>query len=71
MSSRKRRKGRGGAREGAGRPALVPDPADLTVRFHRRDLEALAELAAARGLSVGYLVREAVGRYLKSQRRGR
>lgn len=55
---------RGGARPGAGRPALFAESADLTVRFPRRHLERLAELAGDRDVSTAELVREAVATYL-------
>lgn len=70
MSKRSGKKGaRGGARPGAGRPALVEEAADRTVRFERRYLEVLGELAEERGVTVGELVREAVAQYVA--RRGK
>jgi len=59
----------GGAREGAGRPPLAEETADLTVRFPKDVLDVLAALAADREQSVGALVREAVAQYVARKRR--
>ena len=64
-----KKSGRGGARPGAGRPPLFKDRYDLTVRFERRELDRLVELATERGKSVAEVVREAVTSYLARRRR--
>jgi predicted DNA binding CopG/RHH family protein len=69
VASKRKKDGRGGAREGAGRPALHEESADLTVRFDKRHLDALAALASERGLSTASLIREAVARYVARRRR--
>ena len=66
---RKRKGGPGGARPGAGRPALFEERCDLSVRFERRELDKLVALADERGVSVAELVREAVTLYLSRRRR--
>jgi hypothetical protein len=69
VNVRKRKGGPGGARPGAGRPPLFEDRSDLSVRFERRELDKLVELADERGVSVAELVREAVTAYLARRRR--
>jgi len=69
MAERKAKRAWGGRRKGAGRPQVVDEAADRTVRFERRDLEALHALAAERGATVGDLIREAVAQYLARHRR--
>ena len=66
---RKKKGGPGGARSGAGRPPLFEERSDLSVRFERRELDKLVELASERGVSVAELVREAVTLYLARRRR--
>jgi len=69
MATRRRKSGRGGYRPGAGRKPQFSDSADRTIRFERRDLEALDALADERGVTGADLVREAVGLYLARNRR--
>ena len=59
----------GGHRKGAGRPRLIEDRADRTIRFERADLEALEDLATDRRVTVADLVREAVRTLITRQRR--
>lgn len=59
----------GGHRKGAGRPRLIEDRADRTIRFERSDLEALEEIATDRGVTAADLVRDAVRAYIARQRR--
>jgi hypothetical protein len=65
-----RRKGTwGGPRPGSGRPALFEKPKDLTVRFSKDEIDALAVLAEQKGVSTAELVREAVRQYVARRRR--
>ena len=59
----------GGHRKGAGRPRLIEDRADRTIRFERPDLEALEEIATDHGVTAADLVREAVRSYIARHRR--
>jgi predicted HicB family RNase H-like nuclease len=69
VAARPKKRTRGGRRQGAGRPPLFEESADLTVRFPREDLEALGGMAAERGVSTAEMVREAVRRYVARRRR--
>ena len=64
MAGRKKASGRGGWRPGAGRKPAFDDSVDRTLRFERRDLEALEIMATERGVTTADLVREAVRSYL-------
>jgi hypothetical protein len=65
-----RRKGTwGGRRIGAGRKPTLRDPVSFTGDLEQADLQALAEIAEQRGVSVASLVRTAVAAYVKRQRR--
>lgn len=59
----------GGRRAGAGRKPTLREPVSFTGDLERADLEALAEIAEQRGVSVAALVRAAVAAYVKRQRR--
>ena len=69
MAVRGRRKGHGGARKGAGRPALFVDKARMVVDMERADYDALRALADAKGVSAPELVRSLLRRHLKTRRR--
>jgi hypothetical protein len=69
MAARKAKSRRGGARPGAGRKPLFPESADLTIRFQRGTLEALAAVAERRKVSTASLVREAVEHYIARRTR--
>jgi hypothetical protein len=64
MAGRKKASGWGGYRPGAGRKPAIKDSLDRTIRFEREDLEALDDLATARGVSTSDLIREAIKSYL-------
>ena len=70
MASRKKRDGRGGRREGAGRKPVLKDAERVTVPMEKRDLRAMKKLAAKRGVTTSALIREAVAAFLKRQRKG-
>jgi len=59
----------GGRRTGAGRKPTLREPVSFTGDLERADLEALAQIAEQRGVSVAALVRTAVTAYVKRQRR--
>jgi len=67
VASRKK-SGRGGAREGAGRRKIVKDPVRLTVDHERADFELLEAIADERGTSIASVVREAVRAYVRRRR---
>ena len=69
MAARKKPMGWGGYREGAGRKAQFTDSADRTIRFERRDLEALDALAAEQETTASDLIREFVARYVRRRRK--
>jgi hypothetical protein len=60
--------GRGGRREGAGRPPVLKDPTQRWVNFERRDLGRGERRARAEGISFAELVRKALRRYLQTKR---
>jgi hypothetical protein len=70
MAARHQRKGRGGAREGAGRKRIVQDPERIAVDLERSDLDAMRTLAEKRSTSVAALIRRAVSAYLGRSKRG-
>jgi hypothetical protein len=60
--------GRGGARPGAGRPAIMQEPTPFTVTIDREDYDALAKIAEEQGVTLATVVRETLRR---RARRGR
>ena len=69
MAPRKQKTGRGGARPGSGRPALLRDRVRFMVHLERTDLEALQELADEDEVSVGQIIRDILSRSLRRRRR--
>ncbi len=70
VKSRKRN-GRGGYREGAGRKPTLRDPITLTVRIDGKDFDALGGLADAEDVVLSDYVRRLLKRHIASkQRRG-
>ena len=61
----------GGARPGAGRPALDRKLHRRSVDFDEADDRLLQEIAEERGISVVEVIRKAVTGYLKRQRTSR
>ena len=59
----------GGWRPGAGRKPVLKDRVRLTVHFEQADLEILQAKALEKGISMGNLIRQIVGSYLKRGRR--
>ena len=59
----------GGWRPGAGRKPVLKDRTRLTVHLEKADLETLQDKAQEKGISVGALIRQVVGSYLKRGRR--
>jgi hypothetical protein len=70
VASRKKKGTWGGARPGAGRKSEVEDPVGFSLDVERADLEAVQEIARARGVSAGRVVRDALRAYLKRRKRG-
>ena len=64
-----RKSGRGGARPGAGRPAIMQEPTPFTVTIDRADYDALAQIAGRRGVTLATVVRDVLQRYARRQRR--
>lgn len=65
----KRKAGIGGARRGAGRPALMGKPVVFSVTIDRSDYDALAAIAEEQGASLASVVRAALGSYARRKRR--
>jgi hypothetical protein len=66
----KRKKGQhGGARPGAGRPALVKNPHSLRVSVERDEYEALQKIAERSGKSVAEIVRDSIRSFLRRRKR--
>ncbi len=63
-----KRKGRGGARPGAGRKPIFRDRVLRSVSFEREDLEKAKALADRRGVRLSLVIRSALRQYLKRQR---
>ena len=62
---------RGGKRAGAGRPPVAPAErlkATMLMRFRPDELEALRELAASAGMTVGVYSREVLRRHLRRRK---
>ena len=62
----RKRSGRGGRREGAGRPPILNEPSQRWVNFERLDLEQGERRARAEGISFAELVRNALRLYLQT-----
>ena len=69
VAARSKKKGRGGARPGAGRKPVLEDPVSVTLDLERPHADGLRSLAAEEGVSLASLVRAAVETYLKRRRR--
>ncbi len=69
VTARPKKKGRGGARPGAGRKPVLEDPVSVTLDLERPHAKALRSLADEEGASLASLVRAAVAAYLKRRRR--
>lgn len=65
----RKKTGRGGARPGAGRPALMRDPVVFSVTVERNDYDALSTEAESRGVTLATVVREALRAYARRRRR--
>ena len=67
--ARKKKPGRGGRREGAGRKRIVTDPVAFTLDIERPEMDVLRAIAEERGASVASLVRKAISAFLRRQKR--
>ena len=63
-----KRKGRGGARPGAGRKPIFRDRVLRSVSFEREDLEKAQTLADCRGDPLSLVIRDALRQYLRRRR---
>jgi hypothetical protein len=70
MPAKQSKDGRGGARPGAGRKAVLDEPVSITVDLEKGDAGALRARASAESVSMAELVRKAVSAYLKRHRKG-
>ncbi len=64
----RKKSGRGGRREGAGRPPVLTEPTQRWVNFERLDLERGERRARADGIPFAELVRRALRLYLQVDR---
>ncbi len=72
MAAKSRKKnGRGGYREGAGRKPTLRDPVRLTISIDGEDFDALVGLAEADGLVFSDYVRRVLKRHIASKQRRR
>ena len=69
MAARKRQKGWGGARLGAGRPSMFQDKVRVAVDMEREDFEQLEKIAERWDESVPGVIRRALQTLLKRHRR--
>ena len=69
MAARKGK--RGGARPGAGRPAILAERRSVTLHMEAAQRERLGQIAEARGLTVSDLIREVIGAFLRRTRKER
>ena len=67
--ARREKAGWGGRRKRAGRPAVLEDPADVSFKMERRDVQAGQRLAERQRISFAELVRRAVKAYTKRHKR--
>ena len=69
MGARKAKDGRGGARPGAGRPAMFREKTRVSLDLERKDFEDLQKIADRWGESVPAVIRRALQTLLKRHRR--
>ena len=69
MPARKKKPGRGGRREGAGRKPFLEDPVAFTLDIETPEMDALRALAEEREASVASLVRSAITAFLRRRKR--
>ncbi len=65
----RKKTGRGGRREGAGRPPVLREPIRRWVNFERQDLERGERRAQAEGISFAEFVRRALRQTLQTRRK--
>jgi len=63
-----RKSKRGGARPGAGRPAILEERRSVTLHIEAAQRERLGQIAEARGVSVSDLIRQAIDAFLRRSR---
>jgi hypothetical protein len=63
MAAKRKKSGRGGRREGAGRKRILDGARTLSVTLEEADYEAVERLAETRSVSFASVVREAVKAY--------
>jgi len=69
LVAKRKKSGRGGARIGAGRPALMREPVVFSITAERSAYEALAKEAELQGVTLATIVREALQAYARRRRR--
>jgi predicted DNA-binding ribbon-helix-helix protein len=69
MAAKRKKSGRGGRREGAGRKPVLDGARTLSVTLEDSDYEAVEHLAEARGVSFAKVVREAVKAYMARRKK--
>ena len=69
MAAKRKKSGRGGFREGAGRKRILKDATTLSVTLEASDYKAVERLAEKRGVSFASVVREAVKTYMAKQKK--
>jgi len=63
MTAKRKKSGRGGRREGAGRRPVLKGARTVSVTLEAADYEVVEHLAEQRGVSFAAVVREAVAAY--------
>ena len=69
MTAKRKKSGRGGRREGAGRKPVLKGATTLSVTLEHADYKAVELLAEKRGASFASVVREAVKAYMARRKK--
>ncbi len=69
MAAKRKKSGRGGRREGAGRKPVLREARTVSVTLEASDYKAVERLAEKRGVSFASVVREAVKTYMTRQKK--
>ncbi len=69
VAPRRKARGQGGWRPGAGRKPELEDAVSVTLHLERPQIERLREIAEAKDVSVASLIRKAVDGFLRRRRK--
>jgi hypothetical protein len=69
MTAKRKKSGRGGRREGAGRKPVLKRARTVSVTLEAADYEAVEHLAEQRGVSFAAVIRDAVKTYMARRKK--